>query len=121
MTEIIVAREKGCIYDAIEVDDGVERYLRVQRILSDGTKYYDLPMQKVPKIGPIFRADNAGGRGDIDDIALRDLWQLSKANPPPPRENKPDITQMYFDLQEARRIEMGGRRHHGMWSRKKVR
>ena len=116
MTEIIVLKEKGRILFANEELNGADRYMRVRRIFSDGTIRDD--MHQVDNVGPLLQI---GGLGDVDDIALRDIVQEMKANPPPPREDKPDITKLYLDFQEARRTEMSGRRHHGMWPRKKVR
>lgn len=116
MPEIIVARERGRILFANEEMDGNNRYMRVRRIFSDGTTRDDL--HQVDNVGPLLHIQ---GLGDVDDIAVRDIVQEMKANPPPIREDKPDITKLYLDFQEGRRMEMSGRRHHGMWPRKKVR
>lgn len=116
MTGIIVVKEKGRVLFANEELADGKRFMRVCRVLSDGTTREDL--HQVDDIGPLLFIQ---GLGDIDDIAIRDIVQEAKANPPPPREDKPDITKLYLDFQEARRVEMSGRRHYGMWPRKKVR
>jgi len=116
MTAIIIAKEKGQILFANEEMLGGNRYMRVRRIFSDGTTRDDV--HQVDNVGPLLFI---GGLGDVDDIAIRDIVQEAKANPPPARENKPDITKLYLDFQEARRVEMSGRRHYGMWPRMEVR
>lgn len=116
MTGIIVVKEKGQVLFANEELVGGNRYMRVRRIFSDGSTHDDI--HQVDDVGPLLYIQ---GLGDVDDIAIRDIVQEAKANLPPPRENKPDITKLYLDFQEARRIEMSGRRHYGMWPRKQVR
>lgn len=116
MMTIIIAKEKGQILFANEELGGGNRYMRIRRIFSDGTTRDEV--HQVDNVGPLLHIQ---GLGDVDDIAIRDIVQEAKATPPPPREDKPDITKLYLDFQEGRRIEMSGRRHYGMWPRAEVR
>ncbi len=115
MSLLILSPDKGRILFANEELDGDKRYMRVRRIFSDGGTRDDV--HQVDNTGPLLFI---GGLGDVDDIALRDIVQMMKASPPPVREDVPDIPQLYVDFQEGRRMEMSGRRHYGMWPRKKV-
>ena len=111
---IIVLPEKGRILFANEYQDSGNRYMRVRRIFSDGRTRDDI--HQVDDVGPLLFI---GGLGDVDDIAICDLVQMMKLSPPPPpREDKPDITSLYLEFQEGRRMELSGRRTHAMWPRK---
>ena len=110
---LILTPEKGRILFANEEMLGGNRYMRVRRIFPDGTTRDEV--QQVDNVGPLLFI---GGLGDVDDIALRDLVQMMKESPPPIRENKPDITELYLDFQEGRRMELSGRRNYAMWPRK---
>jgi len=114
MTAIIIPGETGRILFANEYQEGGKRYMRVRRRFSDGLCRDAI--HEVDDAGPLLFI---GGLGDVDDIALRDIVQMMKASPPPERENKPDITRLYLDFQEGRRMELSGRRHYGMWPRRK--
>jgi hypothetical protein len=108
--------EKGKIVYAIEELEAGKRYLRVRRWFPNGgyrdeyqeVPYSDRPLLFVPNFG-----------GDIDDIALRDITQEVQGTPVPEREDKPDVPKLYDELRENRAIELSGRRHYGMWPRKK--
>jgi len=107
---------KGTILFAAEFQDGGKRFMRVRRRFDDGTLHDDI--HQVDDVGPLLFI---GGLGDVDDIAVRDIVQMMKESPPPERPGKPDVTQLYLDFQEGRRMEMSGRRTYPMWPRKKDR
>jgi len=111
LTGIIVVKERGRVLFANEFQAGGKRFMRVRRIFSDSTTKDDV--HQVDDVGPLLFI---GGLGDVDDIAIRDIVQMMKGEPPPIRE-KPDVPKFYLDMQEARRTALSGRRHYGMWPR----